>query len=97
MEIGTGDDIAETSQDSVHQSDEEVSQDLDANVTKNIDSSHSTKLCMKKKKKYIFEDCDTGVDKGVYNIEFIKEKEFMHLQLIQRLEKESSWGSWSRH
>jgi len=51
METGSDDDISKSSQDSVHPSDEKFSQDLHANVTEKIDSSHSTKLQMMGKKK----------------------------------------------
>jgi len=61
----TGDDIVETSQASVHQSDKDVAQNSDRKGTRNLDSSSSTKLHVKRKKKYIFEDSDTDADEDV--------------------------------
>jgi len=66
MGTGTDDDIAETLQESVHQSDEDVSQRFNRKVTKNLDSSGSTKLHEKRKKKDIFEDSDTDEDEDVH-------------------------------
>ncbi len=66
METGTGDGIVETSQESVHHSDEDVSQDFDPKVSNNMDSSGPTKLHKNRKKKDIFEDSDTDVDEVVY-------------------------------
>jgi len=56
VQTGTGDGIAENSQESIHHSDEDVSQDFDPKVSKNMDSSGPTKLHKKRKKKDIFED-----------------------------------------
>jgi len=64
METRTGDGISNSSQDSVHQSDKDIAQDHKANVSKEMVSSHSTRLHIKQKKKDVFQesDSDSGKD-----------------------------------
>jgi len=96
IKTDTGDGIKETSQESIHQNDKDVSQDFDPKVSENIDSSGPTKLRRKKKKKDIFEDNDSDVDEVVYQGTKVKSspKKDSSVPLpLKVVKKESSSGS----